>query len=93
MEKTPEALAYRQNPTAHPDYVSQVFTDMNRCKNKSRCVKRSHPNWLKQVSPRHCRIPRPQKRSCAVSRINLSVRQAACSLILNLSLGFVLFSG
>jgi hypothetical protein len=31
MEKSPAALAYRQNPTAHPDYVSQVFTDMNRC--------------------------------------------------------------
>ena len=31
MEQTPEALAYRQNPTAHPDYPSQVFTDMNRC--------------------------------------------------------------
>ena len=27
----PAALAYRQNPTAHSDYVSQVFTDMNRC--------------------------------------------------------------
>ena len=31
MEKSPAAIAYRQNPTAHPDYVSQVFTDMNRC--------------------------------------------------------------
>ena len=31
MEKSPAALAYRQNPTAHPDYVSQVFTDMNQC--------------------------------------------------------------
>ena len=31
LEKSPAALAYRQNPTAHPDYVSQVFTDMNRC--------------------------------------------------------------
>ena len=27
----PAALAYRQNPTAHPEYVSQVFEDMNRC--------------------------------------------------------------
>ena len=26
MEKSPAALAYRQNPTAHPEYVSQVFT-------------------------------------------------------------------
>ena len=31
MEKSPAAIAYRRNPTAHPDYVSQVFTDMNRC--------------------------------------------------------------
>jgi hypothetical protein len=31
LEKSPAALAYRQNPTAHPDYVNQVFTDMNRC--------------------------------------------------------------
>jgi hypothetical protein len=31
MEKSPAALAYRQNPTEHPDYVSQVFTDMNQC--------------------------------------------------------------
>jgi len=31
LEKSPSALAYRQNPTAHPEYVSQVFTEMNRC--------------------------------------------------------------
>jgi hypothetical protein len=31
MEKSPAAIAYRRNPTAHPDYVSQVFEDMNRC--------------------------------------------------------------
>ena len=31
LEKSPAALAYRQNPTAHPEYVSQVFTDMNQC--------------------------------------------------------------
>ncbi|MBK5283742.1 MAG: hypothetical protein JJE16_16860 [Nitrospiraceae bacterium] len=31
IDQSPAALAYRQNPTAHPDYVSQVFTDMNRC--------------------------------------------------------------
>lgn len=31
MEQSPAANAYRQNPTAHPDYVNQVFTDMNRC--------------------------------------------------------------
>jgi len=31
MEKSPAAIAYRQNPTAHPEYVNQVFTDTNRC--------------------------------------------------------------
>jgi hypothetical protein len=31
MEKSPAAIAYHQNPTAHPEYVSQVFTDMNQC--------------------------------------------------------------
>jgi hypothetical protein len=31
MEQTPAAVAYRQNPAAHPEYVSQVFEDMNRC--------------------------------------------------------------
>jgi hypothetical protein len=31
MEKSSAAVAYRQNPAAHPDYVNQVFTDMNRC--------------------------------------------------------------
>ena len=31
IDQSPEALAYRQNPAAHPDYVSQVFIDMNRC--------------------------------------------------------------
>jgi len=31
MEKSPAASAYRQNPTAHPEYVSQVFHDVNQC--------------------------------------------------------------
>jgi len=31
IDQSPSALAYRQNPTAHPEYVSQVFTDMNQC--------------------------------------------------------------
>ena len=31
IEQTPSALAYRQNPTAHPEFVSQVFTEMNQC--------------------------------------------------------------
>ncbi len=31
LEQSPDAMAYRQNPTAHPEYMSHVFTDMNRC--------------------------------------------------------------
>lgn len=31
LEQSPEANAYRQNPTAHPDYLNRVFADMNRC--------------------------------------------------------------
>ena len=31
MEKSPAAIAYRQNPTAHPDYLSQGSTDINQC--------------------------------------------------------------
>jgi hypothetical protein len=31
INNSPVATGYRQNPTAHPDYVSQVFEDMNRC--------------------------------------------------------------
>jgi len=31
MDQSPEALAYRQNPMAHPDYMNQVFIDTNRC--------------------------------------------------------------
>jgi histone H3/H4 len=31
IDQSIQALAYRQNPTAHPEYVSQVFEDMNQC--------------------------------------------------------------
>lgn len=31
IEQSPDAMTYRQNPTAHPDYLSHVFADMNRC--------------------------------------------------------------
>ena len=31
IDQSPTAMAYRKNPTAHPEYVSQVFTDMNQC--------------------------------------------------------------
>ena len=31
INQSPAALAYRENPNAHPEYVSQVFEEMNRC--------------------------------------------------------------
>lgn len=31
INQSPSALAYRENPSAHPDYPSQVFEEMNRC--------------------------------------------------------------
>jgi len=43
MEKSPAAIAYRQNPTAHPEYVSQVFEDVNRCI--------EHKGWKQVRSP------------------------------------------
>ena len=75
----PAALAYRQNPTAHPEYVSQVFTDMNRCierrgwkqvrsQQEQEQVREAITSELAQtrVSSRHAQIPRPRTRSCAV---------------------------
>lgn len=31
IEQSPAALAYRENPSAHPDYPNQVFEELNRC--------------------------------------------------------------
>ena len=31
IEQSPAAMDYRENPTAHPEYPSQVFEEMNRC--------------------------------------------------------------
>ncbi|WP_455378939.1 hypothetical protein [Petrachloros mirabilis] len=31
VDQSPSAMAYRQNPAAHPDYPMQVFEEMNRC--------------------------------------------------------------
>ena len=31
INNSPAATAYRQNPTAHPDFVRHVFENMNRC--------------------------------------------------------------
>ena len=31
IDQSPAALAYRQSPTAHPEFVSQVFTEINQC--------------------------------------------------------------
>ena len=31
IDKSPAAMAYRENPAAHPEYPSQVFESMDRC--------------------------------------------------------------
>ena len=31
IDQSPAALAYRKNPTAHPDYPNQVFEEMTQC--------------------------------------------------------------
>jgi len=31
IDESPAAVAYRENPNAHPDYPMQVFEEMNRC--------------------------------------------------------------
>jgi hypothetical protein len=31
IEQSPAALAYRENPSAHPDYPNQIFDEVNRC--------------------------------------------------------------
>jgi len=72
----PISLAYRQNPTAHPEYVGQVFEDMNRCIERKGWKQVRSPQeqeqvrqaitseLLKQVSRRYARIPMPRAHSC-----------------------------
>ena len=31
MDQSPDALAYRRNPTAHSEYLGPTFADLNRC--------------------------------------------------------------
>ena len=31
IDQSPAAMAYRKNPTEHPDYPNQVFEEMNQC--------------------------------------------------------------
>lgn len=31
IDQSPAALAYRRNPTEHPDYPGQIFDEMNQC--------------------------------------------------------------
>ena len=31
IEQSPAALAYRENPSAHPDYLNQIYNEVNRC--------------------------------------------------------------
>ena len=30
-DQSPATVAYRENPSAHPDYPNQVFEELNRC--------------------------------------------------------------
>jgi len=43
IEQSPAALAYRENPSAHPDYPSEVFDELNRCI--------EHKGWKQVRSP------------------------------------------
>lgn len=88
IDPTSAAFAYRQNPTARPEYVNQVFTDLNQCierkggskyglsKSWGRCVKRSRPNWFKQSHQRHAQVLRPQKRLCGGSKRDSEVAKS-----------------
>ena len=49
IDQSPAALAYRQNPTAHPDYVNQVFTDMNQCIERKGWKQARSPQEQEQV--------------------------------------------
>ena len=31
IEQSPVVLAYRENPSAHPDYPNQIYDEVNRC--------------------------------------------------------------
>jgi hypothetical protein len=49
IDQSPAALAYRQNPTAHPDYVNQVFSDTNRCIERKGWKQARSPQEQEQV--------------------------------------------
>lgn len=49
MDKRPEALAYRHNPDAYPEYVSQAFEVMNQCIERKGWRQVRSPQELKQI--------------------------------------------
>jgi hypothetical protein len=50
INQNPAALAYRENPSAHPDYPNQVFEEMNRCIERKGWKQVRSPQEQKQLS-------------------------------------------
>jgi hypothetical protein len=50
INQSPAALAYRENPSAHPDYPNQVFEEMNRCIERKGWKQVRSPQEQKQLS-------------------------------------------
>jgi hypothetical protein len=66
MAKSPAALAYRQNPAAHPDFQGQAFADMIHCIEREGwkqvgAERESQPAGNADVSSRLDSTPRPIK--------------------------------
>jgi hypothetical protein len=49
IEQSPAALAYRANPSAHPDHPSEVFNELNRCIEGKGWKKARSPHEEEQV--------------------------------------------
>lgn len=49
IDQSPEALAYRQNPTAHPEYPSQVFEELTQCIERKGWKQVKSPHEQEQV--------------------------------------------
>jgi hypothetical protein len=50
INQSPAALAYREDPSAHPDYPNQVFEEMNRCIERKGWKQVRSPQEQKQLS-------------------------------------------
>ncbi len=49
IDQSHTALAYRENPAAHPEYMSQVFEETNRCIERKGWKSVRSPQELEQV--------------------------------------------